>query len=196
MAQACLQQHLHFCRLSALQWDGASSALDQAVVGPAAGMVQCKTCSALVIRAWALARSWAHMGRLHGLPLPLMRHLHAFADSEASPRRTLGQTVVHSVPPKSVPAQQSLEAQQPGLLACAARLWRDLFPSLCMIKRCTGPKPLHGLHELDTQLGVDHSCKSLSAFLRAFCDALTREFKQETYGVSWPVSVRRLMSMC
>ena len=73
---------LEFCRLATLQWDGASSALDQAVLGPAAGMVQCRTCNALLVRAWALACAWVHMGRLHSLPLSLMRHLHEFVDTE------------------------------------------------------------------------------------------------------------------
>ena len=73
------------CRWAGLQIDGESSVLDEAVMGPAAGLVQCRVCHALAVHAWDLAMAWVHMGRLDSLPLPLMRHLKLFADSEVQP---------------------------------------------------------------------------------------------------------------
>ncbi|KAK9825757.1 hypothetical protein WJX74_004821 [Apatococcus lobatus] len=71
--------HTQKDRLAALQMDGSGSSLEQAVMGPAAGMIQCRTCHHLAIRAFQLAQQFVHMGRAESLPLPLARQLRAFA---------------------------------------------------------------------------------------------------------------------
>lgn len=72
------------CRLAAFQLDGSGSTLEQAVMGPAASMIQCRSCHHLAMRAWQLAQQWVHMGRGRALPLPLARHLAAFAADEVT----------------------------------------------------------------------------------------------------------------
>ncbi|KAK9834104.1 hypothetical protein WJX84_001823 [Apatococcus fuscideae] len=105
-------------RWAGLQIDGESSVLDEAVMGPAAGLVQCRVCHALAVHAWDLAMAWVHMGRLDSLPLPLMRHLKLFADSE-----------VHEQVLKKVTVRKQALQTVPGMQLPADALGIALVPS-------------------------------------------------------------------